>query len=72
MDGTIEMKGLRKEKGVPEGTKWHEETEMPGSLGGAGRRRGHLRHKLICKGRKGHCDPFLPTQWFFFPSNVSH
>lgn len=27
MDGTVEMKGLRKEKGAPEGTKWHGETD---------------------------------------------
>lgn len=62
MDGTVEMKELRKEKGVPEGTKWNGETEMPGSLGGAGRRGGHLRYKLICKGKKGHCCPPLPSQ----------
>lgn len=33
MAGTVEMKGLRKEKGVPEGTEWDGETEMLGSLG---------------------------------------
>lgn len=45
MNGTVEMKGPRKKKGVPERTKWDGEAEMPGSLGGPGRRGGHLRYK---------------------------
>lgn len=37
---------------------------MSGSLGGPGRRGGYSRHKLVWKGRKGHCHSPVSAKFF--------
>lgn len=62
VDSTAEMKGLRKEKGMPEGMRW--ESEMPGSLRGPGRR-GPLEAQVILEGKEGSLLPFSAKSVIF-------